>query len=292
MERLKNLVDLEQLVTGVVAFIPGLIAAIILFVAFLVIYRVTRIPLVAGLRRTSLHEKLVELLVDKLYRYALVIFGLVMALDQLGVDVTAALAGIGIVGIALGFAAQDTVANVISGFLIFLDKPFEVGNWVEVEGQYGRVTNITLRTTRIRTNQNTYVVIPNKSVIDAVLENYSKHGEVRVDVPVGIAYKESISEARRVLLERIPRKLDWICEEPAPDVVAVELGDSSVNLLVRVWIDDPAHRPKTMVGVVEESKAALDEAGIEIPFPHLQLFVDNVEDRVWDRAKATLVRGA
>jgi small conductance mechanosensitive channel len=278
--------------TQVVAFFPALLTAILILFAFQLLYRITKIPIIAALRQTSLERKLIELLVENVYRYALVILGLVMALDQLGVNVTAALAGIGVVGLALGFAAQDAVANVISGFLIFWDKPFVVGSWLTTEGQFGQVSDITLRTTRIRTNQNTYVIIPNKNIIDSVIENYTQKGELRIDVPVGIAYKESISRARQAILDRIRGELDWIRQDPAPDVVALELGDSSVNLLVRVWIDDAKDRLKTQFAVIEESKIALDDAGIEIPFPHLQLFLENVEDRVWDRLGPVLAGGA
>jgi small conductance mechanosensitive channel len=291
-ERLQSLVDMQQLLTGFVTFLPDLITAIFILLGFLLLYRITRIPIVAALRHAKLHDKLIQLLVGNIYRYTLGILGIVMALDQLGVNVTAALAGIGVAGIAIGFAAQDSVANVISGFLIFWDKPFEVGNWVQVEGQFGEVSDITLRTTRIRTAQNTYVVIPNRQIIDSVLENLTKHGELRVDVPIGIAYKEGIAEAREVILRALPERMDWIRSDPAPDVVAAGLGDSSVDLQVRVWIDDPSDRPKTICGVIEHSKGALDAAGIEIPFPHLQLFLENVEDRVWDRLAPVLSRSA
>lgn len=257
--------------------------AILIFLLFLVLYRVTRPPIQAVLRKAGFHEALIRLMVESIYRYALLIVGLVMAADQLGVNVTAALAGLGIAGVAIGFAAQDSVANVISGIMIFWDKPFIVGDWINVEGQYGCVSNITLRSTRIRTPRNTYVVIPNKKIIDAVLENFSKHGETRVDVPIGIAYKEDIRKAREVLLDAV-RAIPEIREDPAPDVIVDELGDSSVNLKVRVWIDSPKFQQKTFFGVVEQCKLALDEAGIQIPFPHLQLFVDDVEERVWKKA--------
>ena len=291
-ERIEGLIDIRVLLTQFITSLPDLLIAIANFVAFRILFRLTAKPLKAGMARTGLHTKLIELLIDSIYRYALFILGLVMGLDQLGVNVTAALAGIGVVGIAVGFAAQDSVANVISGFLIFWDKPFQVGSWVQVEGQYGCVSDITLRTTRIRTAKNTYEIIPNKTIIDSVLENFTKHGELRVDVPVGIAYKESIQAAREAILARIHEKLDWIRSDPAPDVVVTDLGDSSVNLMVRVWIDEAADRPKTMVNLVEEAKIALDEAGIEIPFPHLQLFVDDVESRVWKGLEASLPRRA
>ena len=279
MDRIAELIDVKELLTAVVAFVPKVGAALLVLVAFWLIYRVSRPGLRAALHKADFHEALIQLMVDNLYRYAIMIVSLVMAADQLGINVGAALAGLGVAGIALGFAARDSVANVISGIMIFWDKPFIVGDWIRTEGNYGKVTEITLRSTRIRTNRNTYVVIPNKSVIDAVLENYSKHGELRIDVPIGIAYKEDIRQAREVLLEAV-RKIPGVMAQPQPDVVVESLGDSSVNLLVRAWIETADEmQPKTFV-VVEASKLALDAAGIQIPYPHLQLFVDDVEERV------------
>lgn len=279
MDRIAELIDVKELLTAVVAFVPKVGAALLVLVAFWLIYRVSRPGLRAALHKADFHEALIHLMVDNLYRYAIMIVSLVMAADQLGINVGAALAGLGVAGIALGFAAQDSVANVISGIMIFWDKPFIVGDWIRTEGNCGKVTEITLRSTRIRTNRNTYVVIPNKSVIDAVLENYSKHGELRIDVPIGIAYKEDIRQAREVLLEAV-RKIPGVMAQPQPDVVVESLGDSSVNLLVRAWIETADEmQPKTFV-VVEASKLALDAAGIQIPYPHLQLFVDDVEERV------------
>lgn len=279
MDRIAELIDVKELLTAVVAFVPKVGAALLVLVAFWLIYRVSRPGLRAALHKADFHEALIRLMVDNLYRYAIMIVSLVMAADQLGINVGAALAGLGVAGIALGFAAQDSVANVISGIMIFWDKPFIVGDWIRTEGNCGKVTEITLRSTRIRTNRNTYVVIPNKSVIDAVLENYSKHGELRIDVPIGIAYKEDIRRAREVLLEAV-RKIPGVMAQPQPDVVVESLGDSSVNLLVRAWIETADEmQPKTFV-VVEASKLALDAAGIQIPYPHLQLFVDDVEERV------------
>jgi small conductance mechanosensitive channel len=215
------------------------------------------------------------LLVDKIYHYAILALGLVMALDQLGVNVAAALAGLGVAGIAVGFAAQDTLSNMISGITIFLDKPFKVGDWITTTDVYGQVSEITLRTTRIRTKRNTWIVIPNRAIIDSTLENHSKRGEMRVDVPVGIAYKEDIDEARGVLLEAV-RGIPGQAAGKNPEVAVVALGNSSVDLHVRIWIEDPGDLRPSEAAVVEASKKALDAAGIEIPFPHLQLFVDEV----------------
>jgi small-conductance mechanosensitive channel len=229
------------------------------------------------------------MLVGGIYRGGILLFALIMAADQVGINVGAALAGIGVTGIALGFAAKDTLANWIAGFLIFWDKPFEVGDWVTVADQYGKVLQITMRSTRIRTNQNTWVVIPNQHIIDQVLVNHSKHGETRIDVPVGIAYKEDILRARDVILAAVTPLPD-VLAEPAADVVVKSLGSSSVDLLVRVWIDDAGREQPVYFAVMETSKRSLDAAGIEIPFHHLQLFVEDVRDPVWEKAAGLLAR--
>jgi len=283
MQELITLLDPERLVQMVVDFLPRLAAAVLVFLVFWLVVRITRPTLRAILHRADLSETLIHLLVDNLYRFTVLVLGLVMAVSQLGVNVGAALAGIGVVGIAVGFAAQDSVGNMIAGFLILWDKPFRVGDMIETQGRYGEVANITMRTTRIRTPDNTYLVLPNRMMIEDYLINHSMLGYTRVQVPMGIAYKEDIREARTVILEAV-RSVEGLLAEPEPDVVVTELGDSSVNLSVRVWTEDAADERPAFYRTLEACKLALDEAGIEIPFPHLQLFLENVEDRVWERA--------
>lgn len=283
MGQLFDLLNPEDVVGAAVRVVPSVIAAAFVLVAFYGLFRVTRPALAGVLRRAHLHEAIIDLLVSKIYRTVLFAFALVMAADQLGINVAAALAGIGVVGLAVGFAAQDSLSNVIAGFLILLDKPFEVDQWVTIGDHYGKVSNITLRSTRIRTPQNTYVVIPNKTIIDTVLVNHSHHGSTRVDVPIGIAYKENIQHAREVVLAAL-RDIDGVAETPAPEVVVTELAASGVNMEARVWIDDAATERSMYVRVMEASKLALDAAGIEIPYHHLQLFIEKVEDRVWEKA--------
>ncbi len=271
----------EEALALAAAVLPKLAAAILVFLAFYLLLRMTRPALRAILRRANFAPALIHLLVDGVVRGTVLVVGLVMAASQLGINIAAALAGLGVLGIAVGFAAQETIANMIAGFLIFWDRPFRVGDWVTTQGRYGEVRDITLRTTRIRTLDNTYVVIPNKQVIGELLVNHSMYGETRVNVPIGIAYKESIADARRVMLEAVTG-LEGVLLDPPPTVVATGLGDSSVDLSVRVWITEASNEVPVRFRVVEACKVALDKAGIEIPFPHLQLFVDDVKDRVWD----------
>ena len=285
MERFIGILDLEHFATRSVEFLPRLFVAILIMFGFWLLYRITRRSLQVLCRRASLDPILSSLLIDKIYRFVMIVFGLVMAASQVGVNVGAALAGIGVVGIAVGFAAQDLLSNVIAGLVIFWDKPFQVGDYVKIGDQYGDVADITLRTTRIRTPRNTYVIIPNKNAIDDVVVNHSKHGDTRIDVPIGIAYKENVPAAREVLLAAA-RTVTGVLADPQPSVVVMELGNSSVDLMLRGWIANAEDEMPIFSALLEAGKLALDAAHIQIPFPHLQLFVDDVEPRVVEKLAA------
>ncbi len=284
MEKFTNYLDLDELATSVVAFAPRILVALAIMVGFWLMFRISVRPLRATLIRTGLHAKLSDLLVGGIYRYTMFTFALVMSLAQLGVNVGAAVAGLGVVGIALGLAAQDSLSNTIAGFTIFWDKPFVVGDWITVAGEYGCVTDITLRSTRIRTPRNSYVVIPNRRIIDEVLDNDTKHGELRIDVPIGIAYKEDTMAARDVLLAAMA-SINGVLSEPSPEMVVKSCNNSSVDLEIRIWIADPGIRMPTFSEALETAKRALDAAGIQIPYPHLQVFWDDVEQRVIDKIR-------
>lgn len=282
-----TLVDARAIMTGAITYIPKVIAAIIVLTVFHVGFILARTPLRRVLKKVEMEQPMIKMLVDSILKWLMYAMGWIMAAGQLGIDVGAALAGLGVAGIAIGFAAQDTLANVIAGFIIFLDKPFRVGDWITIGDNYGRVWEITMRSTRIQTLNHTYIVIPNKNIIDEVLNNHSKYGQVRVEVPLGIAYKESIDDARDVLLSAVSN-VEHVLDTPSPDVVVTELGDSSVNLVARVWIRDAEREKPVYFAVMEASKKALDKAGIEIPFPHLQLFVDDVKQKAVQRLQSVV----
>lgn len=278
--------NVELLVTQFVGWLPSLLGAIVIFLGFWLLFRLTEKPVRTVLGATGLDRALAGMLLS-VYRLVVLVFGGIMALSQLGIDVGAALAGLGVVGLTIGFAAKDSLTNTIAGFLIFWDKPFSVDDWLTIGDQYGCVNEITMRTTRLRTLDNTYVIIPNQKVLDEVLVNHSKSGDTRVVAPVGIAYKESIDEAREVILGAVS-SVRGVLADPAPSVVVAGLGASSVDLDVRVWVADAAQEKTVFSAVVEAAKKALDGAGIEIPFPHLQLFFDGLSDEVIDKTARKL----
>jgi small conductance mechanosensitive channel len=278
--------NVELHVTQFVAWLPSLLAALVIVLFFWLVFRATRSPLKHLLARTGFEHALIGM-VTNVYRFALIAFGIVMAAGQLGINVGAALAGLGVVGLTIGFAAKDSLSNIMAGFLIFWDKPFHVGQWVTLGEHYGRVAEITMRTTRVQTRDNKWVIIPNATVIDQILVNHSTNGETRLQIPIGIGYQEDIAKARAVILEAV-KHVKYALESPAPSVVMHDLGGSTVDLLLFVWIADAADEKPAFFAILEAAKVACDKAGVELPSPQLDLTVRSVKPPVWESAAANL----
>ncbi len=245
------------------------------FVAWLVLKR-----LIAKTMSRYRLDASIRQLVENVFSVLTATFAVVTVLAQFGFDVVSIVAGLGIVGIAMGFAAQSTLSNFIAGITLLIERPFRIGDWVTINGQDGKVVKIALRTTWLRTRDNIFTMIPNDSVASSDIVNYSAEGATRLNIPVGIAYKESAKAAREVIMPLLLEHSD-VLQSPGmePRVVLKNLGDSSVDLEVKIWItpDNLDVQPRIMADVLEQIKEALDAAGIEIPFPHLQLFIDEAK---------------
>ncbi|PEN09227.1 mechanosensitive ion channel protein MscS [Longimonas halophila] len=256
--------------------LPRLLLAGIAFLIFYTAYRLVDSALFQILNRSERVEAGLQNLLLKSYRVVAVVLISIIVLGQLGVDVTALVAGLSIAGIALGFAARDSLENFISGVTILVDEPFVVGDYIEVEDQYGQVDEITLRSTRIRTVRNEIMVLPNTFMITNRLINHTKRNTIRVDVDFGIAYAEYPHEARQVVLA-LCEDDDRILSTPSPTVVVTEMAASSVNMKLRFYLRDPSTEVPMRWAYTEKVREALREADIEIPFPHMQLFLDEAK---------------
>lgn len=271
-EKIREMVDLEALCTKAVGYLPNVLGALLVIVAFWLIGTVVRKATKTGLSRSKVPEDAQDLLL-RFIKYALVVIAILTVADQLGINVTSMIAGLGIAGLALSFAAQDTVANLISGIAILIDRPFKRGDWISISDMHASVTDIRLRTTVLTTFDNETVVMPNKSLTQDKIINYTLTPRIRVRVPVGIAYKEDTEAARKVMLATVDGD-ERILQDPAPAVLVSSLGDSSVNLELRFWTEDSIMKFPLLWEYTEKCKRALDKADIEIPFPHMQLFLE------------------
>ena len=246
------------------------------FLLLYVIYRALYLTLEQALERSDNIEPGLQSLLLKTFRVVAFFFIGTVVLDQLGVNVAVLIGGLGIAGIVAGFAARDSLENFIAGVTVLVDKPFRVGDYVEIDDQYGQVDEITLRSTRLRTVRNRIMVLPNTEMITKKVMNHTKRNVLRVDIPFGIAYKEYPDEAREVLLPLF-KDDDRVLSEPSPSVVVTEMDDSSVNMALRFYIRDPGQEVPLRWDYTEKVRETLREADIEIPFPHRQLFLDEAK---------------
>ncbi|MFC1533992.1 mechanosensitive ion channel family protein [Thermodesulfobacteriota bacterium] len=231
-------------------------------------------------KRTS--TKIDDVIFDLLKRFATVIIFTtagILALDVIGVNIMPFIAGAGVAGIAIGFAAKDTLSNIIAGILLILDRPFEVGDRIEVwaapanSATWGDVLDIGLRATKIQTTDNIVIIIPNNEIMKRDIINYTTVSkEIRVRVPIGIAYDADVNKAKEII-NRVSLELDWVMKEPPPKVVVKNFGDSAVNLEARIWISEPRKRMDTISHITDRVKAVFQQEGIEIPFPKRDIYI-------------------
>jgi small-conductance mechanosensitive channel len=176
--------------------------------------------------------------------------------------------------LAIGLAMQDVLKNFVAGVFIYTDQPFRIGDWIEWDnGTYaGVVEDISLRVTRVRTFDNELLTVPNSALTDDVIKNPVANEQLRVQVPFGIGYDDDVQRATDIILEEAENH-PGILDEPAPSVRLTELGDSSVVLTSRVWIDNPSRSDfvKTKGEYVTSVKERFDDAGIDIPYPNRTL---------------------
>jgi len=191
---------------------------------------------------------------------------IIVVISRLGVDVTTFAAVIAAAGLAIGMALQGSLANFAGGVLIMIFKPYKIGDLIEAQGVLGVVKEIEIFTTKLTTPQNKLAIVPNGTMANGNIINYTAEGLIRVDLTVGVGYDEDIKKTKEVLLKVLTDN-DVVLKDPAPSVSVEALGESSVDFAVRPFCK-PEHYWDVYFGTLENCKLALDEAGIEIPYPH------------------------
>jgi len=204
-------------------------------------------------------------------RNLVVIFGVLIAISQLGVSLGPLLAGLGIVGFIIGFALQDSLSNFASGMMILMYRPFDVGDLVEAGGVKGRVNEMSLVNTTFLTLDNQRLVVPNNLIWQTVITNVTAQRSRRIDMMFGIAYGDDIDKAEKVLLE-IVNENDTVLDDPEPMIKLHELGESSVNFVVRPWVKTDDYW-ETYWAITRAVKLRFDKEGISIPFPQRDVHV-------------------
>ena len=248
----------------------NVVLRVLAFVAILALARLAAVVVnklvVGGLQTSKLHIS--TLLRDTIVRWStriVMLLGLLIALSQIGVELGPLLAGLGVAGFVIGFALQDTLSNFAAGVMILLYRPFDVDDMVEVGGVVGSVADMSLVSTTILSVDNQRYIIPNSQIWGNTIQNVTAENTRRVDLVFGIGYEDDIPAAERILQD-ILEQHELVLDEPKPMVKLSELGDSSVNFVVRPWCRT-ADYWDVRFDVTRRVKLRFDEAGISIPFP-------------------------
>ena len=259
----------SQLLARLMAHLPYLILGVVVFVLFLVAARLVKRILITAGRRTRLDLTLADLL-GRLASAFTIILGLFVAAVIIFPTFNPGdlIAGLGITSVAIGFAFKDVLQNFFAGILILWRRPFIVGDEIKVGNYEGTVEEITTRSTRVKTYDGERAVLPNGDVYTSAILVRSAYKNRRVRLSVGIGYQDSIERARSVITKVLDRT-EGVLNEPAPSILVAELAPSSVNFNIFFWTDS---RQATVLTVIDSAmtgiKLALDEEGIEIPYPH------------------------
>ena len=264
---------LEQLQTGALSVVNDIawgkwVSSIFLLMLGLVLASLAARSIARFMAQRSTRHHTV--MVRRLVFYVIVALFAIAALREAGFSLDVVLGAAGILTVAIGFASQTSASNMISGLFLLVEKPFEIGDFIEVDATLGEVVGIDMLSVKLRTPDNLYVRIPNETLIKTRVVNRSRFPIRRLDLTVGIAYAEDVERVEALLL-KLAEKNPICLEEPKPFVLVTAFGPSSVDLQFSFWVPKDKvleGRSSTMVAI----KKALDQEGVEIPFPHTSIY--------------------
>ncbi|WP_018954055.1 mechanosensitive ion channel family protein [Thioalkalivibrio sulfidiphilus] len=250
-----------------------LVALLIWFIGKWIAGRITSV-VKKVMAKTGMDAMLVQFLGNILYTLLLIAV-IIAALDHLGLQTTSLLAIFGAAGLAVGLALKDSLSNFSSGVMLILFRPFKVGDFIEAAGTAGVVEEVRIFSTMIRSGDNRQIIIPNGQIYGGTIVNVSAKPTRRIDLVFGIGYGDDLKKAKQIIAEVIAAD-ERILQDPAPSIALGELGDSSVDINVRPWVNTPDYWP-VRADLLENVKLAFDANGISIPFPQRDVHLHQVK---------------
>ncbi len=277
---------IDTLVDGFLRLLPNIVIGILVFLLFLLVGKLVASSIRRSTRNSEKHH--LGLVLGRISKWVILLSGILVAMAIIAPSVSPAdlLATLGIGGIAIGFAFKDILQNFLAGILLLVRQPFKLGDQIEVSDYEGTVKEIDTRSTIIVTYDGKRVIIPNSEIFTNPVMVNTANASRRSEYLVGIGYADDLDETRRLILETLAG-VEGVTEDPAPQVLVDDLAESSVNLKVRWWTK-PQSSEVTRVRhrVILEIKKALDEAGVDMPYPtQVLLFHDQTEETDGDRTR-------
>ncbi|WP_179353105.1 mechanosensitive ion channel family protein [Winogradskyella vidalii] len=249
----------------IIEFGPKVIGAILIWIIGSWVIKVLLKTAKKAMNKGDYDESLKKFL-SNLLNWILKIILIIVVLGTVGVETTSFAAIIAAAGLAIGLALQGSLGNFAGGVLIMIFKPFKIGDYIQAQGEAGTVKEIEIFTTKLTTPDNKEIIIPNGSLSNGNIVNFSTEATRRVDFTFGVGYDSDIKLTKETIMSVI-NKHDLILKDPAPAINVSELGDSSINFFTRVWVNKADYWTVNF-DVIEQTKEALDAAGIDIPYPH------------------------
>lgn len=268
LSRLRAYFDLERLGLLLGEHLVNIIIASIVLALFYILWRV--LNRIVSHRLENRLDKTSAAFATTIIKFLMFGIGLIAALGAAGIKTAALLGSLGVAGLTIGFALRDTLSNIISGFLVFMDRPFTINDLVEIDGKYGRVDRITLRTTRIVTNDGKMLAVPNAEIMNKTVTSYTNFPHLRLDIAVTVAVTEDLDRVRMILLSLVQDDSDYMAE-PLPRVVVTQLNDYNVTVQLQAWLGNEREHVKKSFELREKVFKSLTAAGVEMPFETIQL---------------------
>ena len=231
------------------------------------------IKIISSALERSNTEDTVRIFVTNLLNTLLMILVFIAAINQLGIQTTSIIAVLGAAGLAIGLALQGSLSNFAAGILIVIYRPYKVGDYIQADNHLGTVDDIQIFSTVLRTPDNKIVVVPNGSIMNGSIVNFSHQKERRIDIVIGCSYDDDIDKVKEVLAD-VLSKDERILKEPKPRIALSELADSSVNFIVRPWVKNSEYLD-VLYSLLEEIKKRFDKEGISIPYPQSDVHIHN-----------------
>ena len=249
----------------------NIVGAILTLVIGLWVARIIERTFHKILTKRQLDSTIVDF-VSHMVKYVIIAFVMIAALGKIGVQTTSFIALLGAAGLAIGLALQGSLSNFASGVLIIVLRPFKSGEYIEAAGIAGSVESVQIFATTLTTPDNKFVVVPNSAILGGNIVNYSRKPTRRIDLTIGVSYDANLQQTKAVL-EKVLSTHEKILKSPEMQVAVAELGDSSVNFVVRPWVNS-ADYWTVRFELMEQIKDALDAENIEIPFPQMDVHVN------------------
>ena len=239
----------------------------ILVVGFIIIGILTTVVKKLLPAKFSMQRKM---LINRFVKYTSVVILFLIVISEVDIDLTAIFGAAGVIGIVIGVASQTSIGNIVSGFFLVSEKPFELGDLIRIGDKTGTVYSIDLLSIKLKTLDNLLLRIPNQTVISTEVINVTKFPIRRLDIDLSVAYKEDLERVVEVI-KRVVKRNPFCLDEPEPLVVFKDFGDSGINILLGVWFER-ANFLKVKNSLFIEIKSTFDTEGIQIPFPHVSIY--------------------